>query len=181
MPRCFLAIPIKNHLEKIIELQKKFKPFGNMLKFVEPHNLHLTLKFLGEIDFETIEKIKTILTPVMDNYKPFEIFLKGLGVFPNKNFIRVLWIGIENPQQLISLMKSVDQKLSDLGFQKEKSYIPHLTIARVKKRPNEHFVKLIDELVNIEIGKILVKDIIFYQSKLYSSGPVCTELFRWQL
>lgn len=181
MPRCFLAIPVKTHVEKIIEIQKKFKPFERALKLVEPHNLHFTVKFFGEIDHKTIEKIKIALTPVLDNYEPFEILLKGLGVFPNRNFIRIIWIGIEDQEKFISLLKSVDQKLSELGFQKEKDYIPHLTIARVKRRLDEHFMKLIDELVNIEIGKIIVDKVVLYESRLYPTGPVYTELFRWDL
>ncbi len=181
MPRCFLGVPVKEHIEKIIEIQKRFRKYAHILKFVEPQNLHFTVKFLGEISTTTIEKIKSVLTPLINDQEPFEIFLRGIGVFPNRSFIRVVWIGVENPEKFVTLAKSIDQKLTGLGFQREKGYIPHLTIARVKQRPDEHFVKLIDELMNIEIGKINVNRLVLYESKLYPSGPVYTELFGWEL
>lgn len=181
MPRCFLAIPVKAHIEKIVRIQKKLKKTKCEFKFVEPYNLHFTIKFLGEINHQLVEKIKALLTPVFNDFEPFEIFLKGLGVFPNKNFIRVIWIGVENKEKFVSLAKKVDNKLSELGFEKEKDYVPHLTIARVKRKPDKDFIKLINELENIEIGKIIVNNVVLYESKLYPTGPVYKELFKWEL
>ncbi len=182
--RAFIGVPIDISLiPRIIEIQKKFNVFADSVKFVESENLHFTIKFLGNITPEIYKNIKLILHKKLSGKNGFEISLKGLGVFPSLNYIKVLWIGVENGREkLISLMEKVDDIISSLGIAKENSYIPHLTILRVKKKlPREHFVNIFNEIKDIEIGKMTVSKLIFYQSILKPTGPIYTPLYELPL
>ncbi len=183
MIRAFIGIPVENQevIEKILKIQKHLKNFSG-IKLVEPQNLHFTLKFLGNISELQVEEIKNSLTPLFSQYAQFQILLKGIGVFPSENYIRVIWIGIEDSETLVTLMEAVDNKLDELGFRKENSYIPHLTIARVKKlSEREKLVKLLREIASETIGKFTVKKIVFYRSKLLPSGAMYTKICEWFL
>jgi 2'-5' RNA ligase len=182
--RCFIGIPIDQALlPRILDIQKRFKRFGNVLKFVEPENLHFTVKFLGEVSETTVEKIKSLLNQVFSELEPFEIMLKGIGVFPNQNCIRVVWVGVASGKEKLSwLMEEVDNALHSLGFPREATHVPHLTLFRVKaKPPREHFVKLLNELEDVYVGEMTVKEIILYRSTLTPNGPIYTRLHRWEL
>jgi 2'-5' RNA ligase len=181
--RCFIAVPLEQELiKKVVLLQNRFKEFSNCLKFVEPQNLHFTLKFLGEINEFHVNRVKEIIEEIKQNFSPFRIKLRGVGVFPNENYIRVVWVAVkEGKDMLAMLMKEIDERVSQLGFTREKEYIPHLTIFRVKFRPDEHFVKLLNELREIEIGEMEVNTIVLYESILQKPGPIYKEIFRCSL
>ena len=102
--RAFLGISISEDLKnKILNIQKKFSAFD--IKFVEPENLHFNLKFFREIENENIEKLRRVVEEIVKKYQPFDIEIRGLGVFPNKSYIRVVWIGVkEGYNNLMSLV-----------------------------------------------------------------------------
>ncbi|MFQ5892069.1 MAG: RNA 2',3'-cyclic phosphodiesterase, partial [Candidatus Methanofastidiosia archaeon] len=115
--RCFVAVEIEDELkDRILKIQNELK-FEKM-KIVEPQNLHITLKFLGEIDEEKTEKILEVLRNISKEFSPFRANLKKLGVFKNLNYVRVLWIGIDSKME--ELQKRIDERLSLLGFKREK-------------------------------------------------------------
>jgi len=183
--RCFIAVPLDNELRKNVkEVQKKFKIVENLLKFVKSENLHITVKFLGNVNKTQIERIKQNVRVALKNRGPFQIEIRGIGVFPSTNYVRVIWLGVENGrEELIKIMKSIDEKLEILGFKKEKEYIPHLTLARVKNvriNEKEKLKKLIEELKNVRIGVMKVSSLVLYKSELLPSGPIYSELFRWE-
>lgn len=183
--RCFIAVPLDNELRKNVkEIQKKFKMLENSLKFVKSENLHITVKFLGNVNKTQIERIKQNVRVALKNISPFQIEICRIGVFPSTEYVRVIWLGVENGREdFIKLMKSVDEKLGTLGFKKEKEYVPHLTLARVKNvrvDEKEKVKKLIEELKNVRIGCMKVSTLVLYRSELLPSGPVYTELFRWE-
>ncbi|ENN95755.1 2'-5' RNA ligase [Methanocaldococcus villosus KIN24-T80] len=172
--RLFLAIDIPKDIKnKIYEFQKSFKIKG--IKLVEKENLHITVKFLGEVDENLLNKILDLDLSI----EPIRIKLKNLGVFPNENFIRVIWVGVEG-DKIIDLFKDIDKKLSTLGFKKENNYIPHLTIGRVKFIENKKLLKdRIREFKNVEFGSFTAEKIKLYKSTLTREGPIYEIIKEW--
>ncbi len=176
--RTFIAINLPEKIkDKISETTKEFLDKG--IKKVRKQNLHLTLKFLGDVDEKKLEEIKQTLKTV--NYVKFEISLKNIGFFPNKEFIKVVWIGIEKRRnEVIGLQKQIDQKLEKCGFRPEINYEPHLTIARVKSiKDKKEFLDKIKEIKfkdNFSVSKFELME-----SNLSPSGPVYKELLTKEL
>ena len=99
--RAFLAIDLKPQLKDIIsDVEYEFKEIDADVKYVNPKNLHLTLKFFGNITTEGIDLISNKVEKVIKDFKPFEIVVQGCGAFPNTNKIRVIWIGTDNTPEL---------------------------------------------------------------------------------
>jgi len=96
--RGFIAIDI-DPFPKLLEIEREIKISGANVKCVEPENIHLTIKFLGDTDESLIDRIKDIMNDSVKNMEPFEIQLKGAGVFPNERYIKVIWIGIKNGEK----------------------------------------------------------------------------------
>ncbi len=166
--RCFIAVePDAELKEKIFNYAKKLRGF---LKLVEKENLHITLKFLGEI--ENVKEVAKALE-ALQGFGSFEVKLRGAGAFPSKNRARVVWIGVESPR-LIELQKTVDSLLEALGFVKEVNYVPHLTIARIKGQSNAR--GFIEEFENFEFGSFEVRELKLKQSILTPRGPVYRDL-----
>lgn len=165
--RCFISIDLPDKaISKIKKIQDKIKK-ENLFdgKFIEQQNLHLTLKFLGEIDEEKIEQVTKKLEEI--HFKELEGVLDSVGAF-SKKIIRIIWIELKG---LDKLQKEIDEKLKVL-FEKENRFMGHITIARVKNVSNKN--KLLNFLNNInsekfkfEIDKFLLKS-----SELFSDGPV---------
>jgi len=177
--RAFLAISISEELKhKILGIQKRFSDFD--IKFVEPENLHFNLKFFKEIGNQEIEKLKQILEGISEKFEPFEIEIKGIGVFPNRNYIRVIWLGVKEGYNIItSLAETIQDSIEVLGFLKKGKFIPHLTLGRVRTARNKDDLRsLVEELKDIEIGKMKVDTIKLFKSKLSPNGPVYEKLFR---
>jgi len=176
--RCFLSINLPEELVSIIgELNQTIMNFdavgGN---FVKQENIHLTLKFLGEISEKQVHEIKKILEQI--KFNEFEVSLKGLGAFPNENFIKVLWVGAEKGAgDVTQLQRELDEKLSRIGFQKEKSFVPHLTIARVKfVRDKAGLQNLFRKYREKEFGSFWCDKLHLMKSELTSTGVVYSEL-----
>jgi len=177
--RSFIAVDIDNNLKKnIIDIQNALSTSYIKIKFVEPENLHFTLKFLGDMEESMIDNIYRILQKNLERYKPFEINLKGLGAFPSFSYIRVLWIGIEDENNfLVNIIKELNRDLRKFGFKEEKEVIPHLTIGRVKfVRDKEKISQILKELQNIKIGKMIVDKILIKKSVLTPKGPIYSDL-----
>ncbi len=177
--RLFIAIKIPGSLrDKVSLLIDKVRKIKVKAKFVEKENLHITLKFLGEVNENKVDDIRKILTQISLNTKSFNILLKGLGVFPSLNFIRVLWIGCKS-EELIKLINEINEKLSALGFKKEKEF-PHLTIARIKER-SEKLIDFINKNKEIDIGSFKVNCFYLMKSKLTREGPIYSNVSKFSL
>jgi RNA 2',3'-cyclic 3'-phosphodiesterase len=170
--RSFIAIELPreaiNYIKQLQELIRKQSLFTG--KFTEPENLHLTLKFLGEIDKETLEKIKERLREV--KYLEFEASLGEAGAF-SKSFIKIVWLKLHG--KVFELQKEVDEKLKGL-FEPENRFMSHITIARVKKVGDKS--ALLDYLGGMKIKKITFKvdRIYLKKSTLKPEGPVYEDL-----
>jgi len=171
--RGFIAIEI-NATPSILEFEKELKKTGADIKLVEPQNIHITLKFLGDIEETLIDEIEQIMKDAVKEIKPFTMKLNGTGVFPNNNYVRVIWIGIKEAQIIETIVKTIDEHLSKLGFKKEKrGFSPHLTIGRVKSAKNkQRLLETIGKYTNVEFSIQEVNSIKLMKSDLTSAGPI---------
>jgi 2'-5' RNA ligase len=112
--RAFLGISVPDELKsRIIDIQDRFLDFD--VKLVEKENLHFNLKFFKEISNEEAEKLKKILEDICRRFQPFEIKISGLGAFPSRNYVRVLWLGVKDGYQImLSLAEEIENALESL-------------------------------------------------------------------
>ena len=180
--RAFLGIPIPNQLKpRIIQIQDVLDDFD--IKLVEKENLHFNLKFFREIEFEKIEKLKQNLEKISAQFEPFEININGIGAFPSKSYVRVIWLGVkEGYQTFKSLADMAENSLSNLGFEKEEQFVPHLTLGRVRSGRNKtELLVFLRKYENIDVGKMMIDKLTLFQSKLSPKGPVYEEMFSVNL
>ena len=172
--RSFLAIELDNDLVPgILDVQKEFKKTNANVKYVPEENMHFTLKFFGNIDEEMVDDIALAVEKVIKNYSSFDLNIKNCGCFPNKKVIKVLWLGLEEGSPIKNLQKDLDREFRKLGFKKEKNFISHLTIGRVKSPKNKKEIReTIEKLENIEIGQMSVSKICLKKSTLTPQGPI---------
>jgi 2'-5' RNA ligase len=175
--RGFIAIDIEPN-KKLIELENEIKKTGADLKLVEPKNIHITLKFLGDTEETLVDEIEKIITNAVKEAKSFNIQLKGTGVFPNQNYIKVVWLGIQNGEPIAEIAKKIDEQTSKIGFEKEKrGFSPHLTIARVKTAKNkEKLLQVLEKYRDVEFADIKIETIKLKKSELTPKGPIYTDL-----
>jgi len=175
--RGFIAIDIKA-TPQIITFEKEIAKTGADVKLVEPENIHITVKFLGDIDEKYIDTIEQSMKESVLAIKPFPITLKGTGVFPNQNYIKVLWIGITDEGNIETIARAIDEKLEPLGFKKEnRGFSPHLTIGRIKTARNkDQILKVIRNYQVVEFTIQKVQSITLKKSELTPKGPIYTTL-----
>ena len=171
--RCFIGIDLPSSaIKEITRLQNIIKPHF-IGKITESKNLHLTLKFLGEINNDTLEKIKKKLFLIKS--KPFELYLDKLGIF-SKKFVKIVWIKVSN----VPLQKLIDNSLAHI-FEKEWRFMGHITIARVKNLKNKSsFLELINKT---KVNKIIfmVKEFYLKESILRKEGPIYKVISRYKV
>lgn len=180
--RAFIAIKIPDPIkEEISKFQKGLRDIQD-IKWVAPENIHLTLKFLGEIKEEQIENIGKVIKTSIQDTKPFNISFGALGGFPNLSRPRVLWIGIkEGKEKLARFMDKLDKEISKLGFEQEaRESIPHLTIGRVKKNWHSRPV-LLNQQQSFDYPPFTVDKVYLIKSELTPGGPIYTNIKEFKL
>ena len=177
--RTFIAIPCPVNLtKKITRVQNHIGGMGG-IKLVDPRNIHLTLKFFGDVD----EKRSTELAKKLEcieEIEPFKMSLKGVGVFPSLDYIRVIWMGVdEGEKNIIDLYKKI---LDALDLKEDKKFHPHLTIGRVKFLDDkEKLLKFLNENREKVFDRFDVRQIELMESKLTPKGPVYSVLKEFKL
>lgn len=134
--RCFLAVPIPVPVQsEIANLQKWLAPLSQYgkIKWVQPHNLHLTLKFYGEIQESSLSQLCEAVQVALESHSSFQIQFSGLGAFPNFSNAKVLWVGTKiGAKNLLTCAYAIENLSESVGFAKsEHEFKPHLTIARL--------------------------------------------------
>jgi 2'-5' RNA ligase len=171
--RAFIAFEIDENIKnEIMKIENKIKENEIDVKLVERENLHITLKFLGNIEGKLLEKIFNMLDNIKE--KKFEISIEDIGAFPNEKYMRVLWVGIkEGKENIIRIQKELDNKLLPLGFKKEKDFIPHITIGRIKSfRNKEKLIEIFEEYRGYFFGKCIIDRLVLKKSILTPHGPI---------
>ena len=181
--RAFLAVDIDDDLKpEINRVVKEFKKIDTRIKYVELQNLHLTLKFFGDIDTNGLGLIENAIAGVLKDFKPFTVKIAGCGAFPNTNRIKVIWVGIEDDTVVRDLHDRLDKEFSRIGIDMDRKFSTHLTIGRMKSGKNKNQVKkVIEEFENIEIGEMEVSRISLKKSTLTPAGPVYEDLTVFEL
>lgn len=151
--RAFIAIELPKNIKDLLAgLQEGLKKSGADVKWVAPENIHLTLKFLGELDDETLEKIKKIVEIVAAKNNNYKISLSSLGAFPKIDYPRVIWAGLEKgTAETEKIAKELEERIEKFGIPKEdRAFSCHITLGRA--RPSLNREKLIRELKNSQEG-----------------------------
>ncbi len=177
--RSFIAFDMNSEavLKRITDVQSLLAKLGADLKLVEPKNIHITLRFLGNITPNTVEKIFEDMKKVQ--FTPFDVKICGTGAFPNVRYPRVLWTGItEGADKLRNISNQLEPHLRSLGFAPDpKGFSPHLTIARVKSGRNKaELAKFITDNSNYDFGIVRADCLRLKRSDLTPKGPIYSTL-----
>ncbi len=170
--RCFIAVEVDD--PQVRSFIEELSQVDAALRVVRPENLHLTLKFLGEVPGDSIDGIMKAVDSSLSGFGPFETSLVGTGAFPSLDYMRVVWVGFgENRERFVEMQKAVDEALVPLGFAPEKRFHPHLTLARVKSRKGKEQLKEF-LLKNQErpFGTLTVDSVRLKKSVLTPKGPI---------
>lgn len=181
--RTFVAIEIPNNVkEQIAAVQSELKRHGDRVSWVKSTNIHLTLKFLGDVEESLIDSIGKKIQTAAEKSAPFSGEIAELGAFPNLRRARVLWAGVNGAEiELTDLVRNLENELKDIGFPKEKrKFNPHMTIGRVKSPLSPHFIARIKQL-EFNAGVLEGREIVFMRSDLKPTGAVYIPLSKARL
>ncbi len=178
--RAFLAIKISTNRE-IEEFYNVVQASRGSFKPVSLDQLHLTLKFFGEVDEEKAGEIKKLVRASSKDFEPFRFRLHGCGAFPNENYLKVLWIGMKDEETLVKLGTRLQVAFWDIGFSQDK-FSPHLTLFRVKSPKNKEAIqKTMARYRDTNFGEVEVEEILLMKSQLTPQGPIHTVVERFSL
>ncbi len=173
MLRSFIAIELSETLKnELARLQQELKKCGADVRWVKPENIHLTLKFLGDIEEQIVEDVVKIIQGTCSTFKPFSLDIKGTGLFPNPRSPRALWVGVNGSEDVIRFQGEINDRMSALGFKREKRrFTPHLTLGRFKSpQDKDPLLEKIVLLKNRSLGRMNVLTISLMQSELSPAG-----------
>ena len=174
--RTFIAIALAQEIQDYLAgIQEQLKKCRADVKWVQPENIHLTLKFLGERDEKKIEKIKEVIEETAREKVCFSVRLCNIGAFPKVESPRVIWVGIdEGERETKEIAYELEEKIAKIGIPKEeKPFSSHITIARLRSPSNrENLVQELKKLPKIQNKKFPVTKITLYKSTLTPKGPI---------
>ena len=175
--RAFIAVevPFSSELEKF---SSSVKGSGASVKLVDLANVHITLKFLGDIPEEKVPAIEEAMKNAVSGIKPFTMRMKGAGAFPNLSRISVIWAGLEGADRLTVIAEQLEKNLKHMDFEPEKrKFSPHVTVARTRHSLNlKELAEVIKDWELGDFGEILVDKIILKKSVLRPEGPVYSDV-----
>lgn len=181
--RAFIAIDIPPEIRQAISSQTASlrKETFHAARWVDVKNIHLTLKFLGEISGANLDLLTRTLRAECEQTAPFTVSVKGLGCFPNLRRPRVAWIGLAAPPKLNRLQRQVESAAARLGYPPDdKPFSPHLTIGRVREQASpielQTLRSLLEQTTIPSLGAFTIEEIHLYKSDLKPEGPDYTRL-----
>ena len=177
--RSFIAFDIENDIcvNRLAAAQCQLLQTGADLKLVGPQNIHITIRFLGNIIPTMVERIFDEMK--QDQFTPFNVQIKGLGAFPNSRYPRVIWAGItQGANQLKNIFSQLEPKLRGLGFAPDtRGFSPHLTIARVRSgRNKQQLAEFLTKYTDYEVGTVDARCLRLKKSALTPKGPIYSTL-----
>ncbi len=172
--RAFIAVELPDSVKEFLEdVSSRLKKCGADVKWVKSNGIHLTLKFLGQMDTDLIPIIESNLRPIFARQKPFVLHVSGLGAFPGLARPRVIWAGLNDPERITPLLASkVEEILEPLGFQREKRALaPHLTLGRVRSNKNcGDLIEAVRQSMDISGPTFEADHAVLFQSVLKPAG-----------
>lgn len=181
--RLFIAIDLPEDWKRVLaEPEAHIGWLGRGVRWVEPRGMHLTLKFLGEVEENRLEELNAGLHAACGEISAFAMRLKGTGVFPNPKRPRIYWAGIEAPRELLELQSRVDAAMQKSGFEKdEHPFRPHLTLARIKEPIGKN--RMTDALLNFQLESepTTIREVLLMRSHLSREGARYEAIRRFPL
>ena len=181
---CAVELPseIRSRIQQHVDQLRASFPDAS-LSWTRVENIHLTLKFFGNVEQKFIPKIEKAAELAVKEFQLFEILIAGTGVFPRPKQPRVLWIGVTDPENnLAELQRRFEEKAVAKGFPKEeRPFKPHLTVARVRKPDSTREVAEMNQRLGFRPMTMPVRELVVFRSELSSKGSRYTVLSRWEL
>ncbi len=176
--RLFVAIsPSQEIRDRLIRAMDELKPLSRAPRWVRPGGLHLTLKFLGEVQPAQLHAIFAALREIRTP-EPIAIHFRGVGSFPSHAEPRVLWAALDESHKLKALASSIESKMLLLGFPAEsRDFSPHITLARISSRERiDNLARAAAALASYDFGAMLAHEFHLFQSTLKPSGAEYSSL-----
>lgn len=156
------------------------------VRWVDQEKIHLTLKFLGDVSQENLSMVKKILASEVNKHQAMEIGIGRIGAFPKLRHPRVIWVGVEAPNELYDLRRGIEDGVARLGYNYDKyDFTPHLTLGRVSRKASAQDVRKVGKVLHDFkvgfIGVARIKAVHLYRSDLQPEGAVYTRLFTASL
>lgn len=178
--RSFVAIEIPNDVKAFInDNTRSLRSCRAKVKWTKTQSMHLTLKFLGEVEPGKIDEIESVCGPLFGAMNKMTLKLHGLGAFPSLGKPRVIWAGLSNREgALEKLVSDLELRLAEIGFPMEKrAFKPHLTIGRIKGRlEGRELIEAVRDEMDLEGPEFTVDGAALFKSDLRPSGPIYTVL-----
>ncbi len=181
--RLFIAVELNDDvMGRISSIQERLRSGDFDIKFVERGNLHLTLKFLGEVNESGLERIERLISQSVKDFHAFSLSFHGIGYFGSAGHMSVIWAGVkEGSKDFVDIAKALEKELSSVR-KEEREPSPHLTIARVKSGRNvQRLGREVDSLRDVKVGEVRVKEIKLKKSVLTPEGPVYSDVKTFAL
>lgn len=183
--RAFIAIDLSPEIhQRLDEVLDDYRRQLNHIpiRWVPVANIHLSLKFLGDVSIANINILTDVIQTEVIVHHQFEISVGGTGAFPNNRQPRVIWVGVEAPQELVAVQFMIDSATARLGYAREdRAFSPHLTLGRVSRNASSQEVKNISQCIEETrigfLGATCVEKIHLYRSDLRPNGAVYTRIF----
>ncbi len=183
--RTFIAMETPEEIQhQVMRLADRLRPAGADVKWVEPENLHWTLKFLGEVEVTDSAEICRRLARIAAQTAPIDLMVEHVGAFPNIERPRTLWIGAsEGSEPMVALYDAIELALAELGFNREqRRFTPHLTFGRVRSTKNMRaLAQLLQQNADFSAGPMVADEVVLFSSELSKEGPRYEAIGRLRL
>ena len=184
--RTFVAVELSSGVRsRAASLIERLRVAGAKVTWTAPHNMHLTLKFLGDVPDVDSPGVCQAVDEAVSGVASFEIMCRGAGAFPDTRRPRTLWLGVDSGlDELVALHAKIDAALAPLGFARERRrFQPHLTIGRVRESgPKvEELCRLVEKHADFEADLSVVDEVTVMASFLERTGPKYEALGRTEL
>lgn len=183
--RTFIAVEVDPAIRRAtVELIDQLRKADANVKWVEPDNLHLTLKFLGDVAADDVAQVCDAVQKAVAEVPPFELEIRGAGAFPNTRRPQTIWIGAgDGETQMADLAERVELGLKKFGFRRDtRRYRVHLTLGRLRDGRGAHELgQLLQQFTEFQAGRMPVEEVIIFSSQLQRTGPIHEAMGRAHL
>ncbi len=186
MPRLFVSVDLPPPLEpKVRDIQSHLRGTRADLSFTKPEQAHLTMKFVGNTPEEHLGEVSDAVDEAAAAVEPFEVELGGTGVFPSRDYVSVVWVGVrKGVEGLTRLHEELERRTVSRGLadEAEHDYVPHVTLARMQSgRGKSEVLKFVDELEDVTLGSFEASRLRLKSSVLRDSGSVHDTVYEAEL